>query len=146
MIAKAKEERRLAKEAEAKQKAEAQENADPNLPEVIDTSKVDEKKALVEVEAQEEPEVDECPPELEQVDIEAERDRKKVEWLERVRDQERAMTSQVTEINEASKAIQVTEESKHETHASFEDIKSVIEQQPSLMESTEAVTDLEELD
>lgn len=40
MIAKAKEERRLAKEAEAKQKAEAQENADPNLPEVIDTSKV----------------------------------------------------------------------------------------------------------
>ena len=49
MIAKAKEERRLAKEAEAKQKAEAQENADPNLPEVIDTSKFDEKKAVVEV-------------------------------------------------------------------------------------------------
>ena len=90
--------------------------------------------------------MEECPPELEQVDIEAERDRKKVEWLERVRDQERAMTSQVTEINEASKAIEVTEESKQDTHASFEDIKSAIEQQPSLMESTEAVTDLEELD
>jgi len=87
--------------------------------------------------------VEECPPELEQVDIEAERDRKKVEWLERVRDQERAMSTQVSEITEVA---EVREESKQESHASFEAIKSVIEEQPSMMESTEAVTDLEELD
>ena len=34
----------------------------------------------------EEAEVEECPPELEQVDLEAEREKQKIEWLERVKE------------------------------------------------------------
>lgn len=53
------------------------ENVNPNVVEQIDTGKVEEEE-----------EEKECPPELEQVDIENERDKRKVEWLERVHQQE----------------------------------------------------------
>ena len=88
MIAKAKEERKAAKEAEAKLKAEqAQENANPNLPEIDATEKVVEVQQLPEAVMEiEEAEVEECPPEIEQVDLDAEREKQKIEWLERVKE------------------------------------------------------------
>lgn len=162
MMEKAKAERkadREAKEIEALtlQATLTQENTDPNA-EVesqqieIDTSskgctveeivepvveeKVDEVAETDKVADEEE----DCPPQLENVDLEMEREKKKLEWMERVHAQEveRAKTLIEETKEEPSQKLQ-------EQAISLEDVHAMMEEEPAQTIS-EAVTDLEELD
>lgn len=85
--------------------------------------------------------VNDCPPDLEPVDLEEERERKKTEWASRLHEQEQEKADSKQESPVV--AFKVEEEAQE---AKFEEVEAVIDQADQQFEPTEAVTDLEELD